>query len=35
MNAITVDLNSIITMADEQFDQLCHQNRELGFERND
>ncbi|MEB3122683.1 MAG: Uma2 family endonuclease [Snowella sp.] len=35
MNAITVDLNSLITMTDEQFEQLCYQNRELGFERND
>ena len=34
MNAITVNLNSIITMTDEQFDQVCHQNRDIRFERN-
>jgi Uma2 family endonuclease len=34
MNAITVNLSSIIDMTDEQFYQLCCNNRELRFERN-
>ncbi|MEA5534793.1 Uma2 family endonuclease [Crocosphaera sp. XPORK-15E] len=34
MNAITLNLNSIIQMTDEQFYQLCENNRELRFERN-
>ena len=34
MNALTVKLNSVIEMTDEQFFQLCQNNRELRFERN-
>jgi Uma2 family endonuclease len=34
MNAITLNLNSMIEMTDEQFYQLCQHNRELRFERN-
>ncbi|MFM5890782.1 MAG: Uma2 family endonuclease [Dolichospermum sp.] len=34
MNALTVNLESIIEMTDEQFFQLCQNNRELRFERN-
>jgi Uma2 family endonuclease len=34
MNALTVKLKSVIEMTDEQFFQLCQNNRELRFERN-
>ena len=34
MNAITINLNSIIQMTDDQFYQLCQNNRDLRFERN-
>ena len=34
MNALTVNLKSVIEMTDEQFFQLCQNNRELRFERN-
>ncbi|ACK71412.1 protein of unknown function DUF820 [Gloeothece citriformis PCC 7424] len=34
MNAITINLNSIIQLNDNQFYQLCRQNPELKFERN-
>jgi Uma2 family endonuclease len=34
MNALTVNLESVIDMTDEQFFQLCQKNRELRFERN-
>ncbi|GCL38414.1 MULTISPECIES: Uma2 family endonuclease [Sphaerospermopsis] len=34
MNALTVNLESVIEMTDEQFFQLCQNNRELRFERN-
>jgi Uma2 family endonuclease len=34
MNALTVNLNSLIEMTDEQFFHLCQNNRELRFERN-
>lgn len=34
MNAITINLNSIVEMTDEQFYQLCSQNRDVKFERN-
>ena len=34
MNAITINLDSIIKMTDEQFYQLCSQNRDVRFERN-
>jgi Uma2 family endonuclease len=34
MNAITINLNSIIKMTDDQFYQLCSQNRDVRFERN-
>ena len=34
MNALTVNLKSLIEMTDEQFFQLCQNNRELRFERN-
>ncbi|CAD5981441.1 hypothetical protein PCC9214_04803 [Planktothrix tepida] len=34
MNALTVNLKSLIEMTDEQFFQLCQDNRELRFERN-
>lgn len=34
MNALTVNLKSLIEMSDEQFFQLCQNNRELRFERN-
>ncbi|WP_414530670.1 Uma2 family endonuclease [Nodularia chucula] len=33
MNALTVNLKSVIEMTDEQFFQLCQNNRELRFER--
>lgn len=33
MNALTVDLNSIISLSDEQYFQLCQANRDLKFER--
>ncbi len=33
MNALTVDLNSIISLSDEQYFQLCQANRDLRFER--
>ncbi len=33
MNALTVNLKSVIDMTDEQFFQLCQNNRELRFER--
>ncbi|MCL1469392.1 Uma2 family endonuclease [Argonema antarcticum] len=34
MNALTVNFNSIIKLTDEQFFQLCQDNRDLRFERN-
>jgi Uma2 family endonuclease len=34
MNALTVNLDSVIKMTDDQFFQLCQNNRELRFERN-
>jgi Uma2 family endonuclease len=34
MNALTVNLKSVIEMTDEQFFKLCQNNRELRFERN-
>ncbi|MFM9158608.1 MAG: Uma2 family endonuclease, partial [Dolichospermum sp.] len=34
MNALTVNLESVIEMTDDQFFQLCQNNRELRFERN-
>ena len=34
MNALTVNLNLLIEITDEQFFQLCQNNRELRFERN-
>ncbi len=34
MNALTVKLKPLIEMTDEQFFQLCQNNRELRFERN-
>jgi Uma2 family endonuclease len=34
MNALTVNLKSLIEMTDEQFFQLCQNNRELRFEKN-
>jgi Uma2 family endonuclease len=34
MNALTVNLKSLIEMTDEHFFQLCQNNRELRFERN-
>jgi Uma2 family endonuclease len=34
MNALTVNLKSVIEMTDEQFFELCQNNRELRFERN-
>ena len=34
MNALTVNLDSVIKITDEQFFQLCQNNRELRFERN-
>jgi len=34
MNALTVSLKSVIDMTDDQFFQLCQNNRELRFERN-
>lgn len=33
MNALTVNLNSVIELTDEQFFQLCQANRDLRFER--
>lgn len=33
MNALTVDFNSIISLSDEQYFQLCQANRDLKFER--
>ena len=33
MNALTVNLKSVIEMTDEQFFELCQNNRELRFER--
>lgn len=34
MNAVTVDLNSIIDLTDKQFYQLCLKNSDVKFERN-
>ncbi|MFB2897838.1 Uma2 family endonuclease [Aerosakkonemataceae cyanobacterium BLCC-F50] len=34
MTALTVNFNSIIKLTDEQFFQLCQDNRDLRFERN-
>ncbi|OKH36557.1 hypothetical protein NIES2119_16100 [[Phormidium ambiguum] IAM M-71] len=34
MNALTVNFNSVIKLTDEQFFQLCQDNRNLRFERN-
>ncbi len=33
MNALTVHLNSITSLSDEQYFQLCQENRDLRFER--
>ncbi|MGH7999718.1 MAG: Uma2 family endonuclease [Brasilonema sp.] len=33
MNALTVNLNPVIELTDEQFFQLCQANRDLSFER--
>ncbi len=33
MNALTVDIKSVIDLTDEQFYQLCQRNRDLRFER--
>lgn len=33
MTALTINLNPIIELTDEQFYQLCQVNRELRFER--
>jgi Uma2 family endonuclease len=33
MNFLTVDFHSILTITNEQFDQLCSQNPEIQFER--
>ncbi|MFM6038412.1 MAG: Uma2 family endonuclease, partial [Sphaerospermopsis kisseleviana] len=34
MNALTVNFKSVIEMTDEQFFELCQNNRDLRFERN-
>lgn len=34
MNTITINLNSIIKLSEEQFYQLCRQNPDIKFERN-
>jgi Uma2 family endonuclease len=34
MTAITVNLNSLITLNDNQFYQLCRENPDVKFERN-
>jgi Uma2 family endonuclease len=34
MNSLTISLQSVIELSDEQFFQLCHDNSELRFERN-
>lgn len=34
MNALTISLESVIDLTDEQFFQLCRQNSDLRFERN-
>lgn len=34
MNALTISLDSVIEMNDEQFFRLCQKNRDLRFERN-
>jgi Uma2 family endonuclease len=33
MNALTVNLQSVLELTDEQFFQLCQANRDLRFER--
>ncbi|MEY2911823.1 MAG: hypothetical protein RLZZ184_1132 [Cyanobacteriota bacterium] len=33
MNALTVNLDSVIKMTDDQFFKLCQANRDLKFER--
>jgi Uma2 family endonuclease len=33
MTSLTVDFNSVLTITDEQFEQLCAKNRDLRFER--
>jgi Uma2 family endonuclease len=33
MTALTVNLNAVIELTDEQFFQLCQANRDLRFER--
>ncbi|OIP78162.1 MAG: hypothetical protein AUK48_02220 [Oscillatoriales cyanobacterium CG2_30_44_21] len=34
MNSLTISLQSVIELTDEQFFQLCHNNSDLRFERN-
>ncbi|NEQ28714.1 MAG: Uma2 family endonuclease, partial [Microcoleus sp. SIO2G3] len=34
MTAVTVNLNSIIKLSDDQFYQLCRDNPDVKFERN-
>ncbi|MFN5766075.1 MAG: Uma2 family endonuclease, partial [Pseudanabaena sp.] len=34
MNALTISLESVIDLTDEQFFQLCRKNSDLRFERN-
>ncbi len=34
MNSLTISLQSVIELTDEQFFQLCHDNSDLRFERN-
>ncbi|MGL5804237.1 MAG: hypothetical protein ACRC2R_26200 [Xenococcaceae cyanobacterium] len=34
MNTITINLNSIIDLKDDQFDRLCHNNLDKKFEGN-
>ncbi|NUN64238.1 Uma2 family endonuclease [Pseudanabaena biceps] len=34
MNSLTISLQSVIDLTDEQFFQLCHDNNDLRFERN-
>lgn len=33
MTALTLDLNSTMELTDERFEQICHSNRDLRFER--
>lgn len=34
MNSLTISLQSVIELTDDQFFQLCHNNSDLRFERN-